>query len=488
MGNCGFGVAPTHARHRDMVLKTLENVEGMDLDCLEAGLGDWGFETFPEYLDAVERRPKATNVATMIGHTPLRYFVMGEAAMERAATPDEIAAMRVLVGEAMDAGAIGFSTSASTSQVGYAGRPVPSRLAGLDEVVALSSVLRDRGRGVVMAAIGKGLSVPQLGEIAAATERPVTFAAIVTDLGGPGHHRRLLERVEQVQARGLRVVPQVSCRPVLFEFDLREPYPFTTSAPAMLGLPVLDDLFAPVFAARDPGARAACYTRPGFRSELAAATGSPEWRDRLWRTITVIEHPPDRSTEQRRIVDVAAERGVSCADVLLDLSLAGDLRSRFVMAYVNGDEDEVEHLLKHPGTQIGLSDAGAHASQICDECFPTDLLGRWVREKGALALEEAVAMLTSRPAELFGITDRGVLEPGRAADVAVFDLATVGAGRPYLDHDLPAGAARLKAAATGLEWVIVNGVPIRHGGEELVAADDLPGRLLRGGQSISPSS
>jgi N-acyl-D-aspartate/D-glutamate deacylase len=483
MGNCGFGVAPTRGDHRDLVLKTLENVEGMDLACLREGLGeDWGFEGFPAYLDVVENRPKMSNVATLVGHTPVRYWVMGHEAMERRAKPEEIEQMRRLVSEALDCGAIGFSTSGSTSQIGYEGKPVPSRLADLDEVLTLASTLEERGRGLTMCAIGKQLSLRQLREIAERTGRPVTYAAIVTDLGGPGHHRSLLERTEQIQADGLRVIPQVSCRPVFFEFNLREPYPFTTSAPAMVGINVLDRLFAPIFESHDDANRIRHYRAPEFRRAFSEQTSSEEWRDRLWNTITIIDSPSQRDYEQRSILDVARELGQAPADVVLGLSLDSDLAARFVMAYVNSDEDEVEKLLRHPGTQIGLSDAGAHASQICDECFPTDLLGHWVREKGSIPLEEAIAMLSARPAELFGIEDRGALQEGLAADVFVFDLQTVGAEPPHLVNDLPAGASRLKSEARGVEWVIVNGTPVLHRGERIASKDeDLPGRLLRSG-------
>jgi N-acyl-D-amino-acid deacylase len=477
MGNCGFGVAPTRPEHRDLVLRTLEKVEGMSLACLRAGCGErWPFETFPEYLDTIERRGSLVNVTALLGHTPLRLYVMGEAAVERAATDDEIASMRDIVRDAIEAGALGFATSKSPTHVGYRGQPVPSRAADLREIQALAGALGEAGRGVIQATVGSGFFIDELAGLSRETGRPVTWTALLAGLLGPGSHRGFLEWSERALASGAQVIPQVSCRPLNFEFDLAEPFPFE-SVPA----------FQPVSAA-DHAGKLRLYADPGFRAEARAAfeSGRAGPLGLCWDRIVVTHVPGDPASSERPLVDVARERGRDPLDCLFDLALATDLGARFRLAIMNVDEDEVAELLTHPDTVLGLSDAGAHASQLCDACFSTHLLGHWVRERGTLTLAEAVRMLTSRPAEVMGITDRGRLAVGLAADVVVFDPAHVGAGALRRVHDLPAGAERLVADAHGIEAVVVNGMVVRRaGGDRLTPSDPLPGRLLRGGRASS---
>jgi N-acyl-D-aspartate/D-glutamate deacylase len=477
MGNCGFGVAPTRPEHRGIIMRTLEKVEGMSLAALEAGLGEaWPFETFPQYLDAVERRGTALNVAVLLGHTPLRLYVMGEEATERVATADEIARMRALVREAIDAGALGFATSKASTHVGYGGKPVPSRAADLGEIQALAGALGDAGRGIVQATVGRDLFFPEFETIARATGRPVTWTALLAGMMGPGSHRDLLERSRELVRRGVQVVPQVTCRTLNFEFQFRAPFLFE-------GMSV----FRPVAAADEAG-KARLYGDPEFRRAFKESFDRPRpgavFAGASWARTWISWCPSEPALEERTVSEVAAERGVHPIDLALDLALATKLEARFRMAVFNHDEDEVVELLREPDTVLGLSDAGAHASQLCDACFATHLLGRWVRDKQAIALPEAVRMLTSRPAEVFGIGDRGRLAPGLAADVVVFDPATVGAGPLRRVYDLPAGADRLVADASGIEAVIVNGTPVRLGGRDAVAPDGaLPGALLRNGRA-----
>jgi N-acyl-D-aspartate/D-glutamate deacylase len=479
MGNCGFGVAPTRPEHRGLVMRTLEKVEGMSLAALEAGLGEaWPFETFPQYLDAVERRGTAINVAVLLGHTPLRLYVMGEAATERAATADEVARMRTLVREAVDAGAIGFATSKASTHVGYAGRPVPSRLAEYGEIEALARALGEAGRGILQATVGRDLFFKEFETLARATGRPVTWTALLAGMMGPGSHRDLLEKSRALTRQGLPVVPQVACRTLNFEFQFKEPFIFE-------GMSV----FRPA-AVADPAGKARVYADPEFRRAFKEAIDRPRpgavFAGLSWARTWISWCPSDPSLEERIVSEVAAERGVHPIDLALDLALATNLEARFRMAVFNHDEDEVAELLGEPTTVLGLSDAGAHASQLCDACFSTHLLGHWVREKGAIALSEAVRMLTSRPAEVFGITDRGRLAVGLAADVTVFDPAKVGASALRRVYDLPAGADRLVADASGVEAVIVNGTIVRRAGRDAVAPDGtLPGALLRNGAATT---
>jgi len=477
MGNCGFGVAPTRPDHRGLIMRTLEKVEGMSLAALEAGLGEaWPFETFPEYLDAVERRGTALNVAVLLGHTPLRLYVMGEEATERPATDDEIARMRALVREAIDAGAIGFATSKASTHIGYAGKPVPSRAAQFAEIEALAGALGEAGRGIVQATVGRDLFFKEFESLARSTGRPVTWTALLAGMMGPGSHRELLEKSRALVKQGLKVVPQVTCRTLNFEFQFREPFLFESMS-----------VFKPISVA-DFAGKVRLYGDPEFRHAFKESFDRPQtgavFAGLSWARTWISWYPVDPSLEERTVSEVAAERGVHPIDLALDMALATNLDARFRMAAFNYDEDEVAELLAEPDAVLGLSDAGAHASQLCDACFSTYLLSRWVREKQAIALPEAIRMLTSRPAEVFGITDRGRLVPGLAADVVVFDPATVGTSKLRRVHDLPAGADRLVADASGIEAVIVNGTIVRRGGRDAVVADGaLPGALLRNGRA-----
>ncbi len=469
MGNCGFGVAPTRPAHRELILRTLENVEGMSLDALNAGLGaDWPFETFPEYLDAIERRGSVINVGALVGHTPVRLYVMGEEATEREATPDEVAAMRALVADALRAGAVGFATSKSPTHVGYAGRPVPSRAASVDEIATLAGTLGDAGRGIMQATIGRELFLAEFAAIQRATRRPVTWTALLGGMLGPDGHRAVLEQTAQLQRDGVDVVPQVACRPLNFEFQWKAPFPFESMA-----------LFKPVSAA-DFAGKKRIYADPEFRRAFRER-GERGGIAARWSDTVISDAPTEPALNERNVAEVAAERGMHPVDLVLDLALASNLEARFRMAVMNNDESIVAELLRDPTTVLGLSDAGAHASQLCDAPFATHLLSHWVREKQVLTLEQAVRMLTSRPAELFGLVDRGTLAVGGAADVTVFDPDTVGCSSLRRVRDLPAGADRLVADATGIRAVVVNGVVIREDGRDRVDPEGpLPGHVLRG--------
>ncbi|HTO52904.1 MAG TPA: amidohydrolase family protein [Myxococcota bacterium] len=470
MGNCGFGVAPTRPDHRDLIMRTLENVEGMSLDALRAGIGpDWPFETFPEYLDALEARGSAINVGALVGHTPVRLYVMGEQATEREASEDEIAQMERIVAEAVRAGAIGFATSKSATHVGYEGRPVPSRAASLGEIERLAATLGAAGKGIVQATIGRGFFTRELGELARKIGRPVSWTALLAGALGPDGHRKVLDDHQALQRQGVAVYPQVACRPLNFEFQWKAPFPFESM-----------QLFQPVSRA-DFAGKKKIYADPQFRAALRAR-GELGGLAARWENTVVASYAPDPSLEERNVVELAAERGVHPVDLVLDMGLETELEARFRIAIMNTDEEAVRELLSHPAVVLGLSDAGAHASQLCDGCFSTHLLSHWVREKQALTLEQGVRLLSSRSAEVFGIADRGRLETGLAGDVAIFDPDTVGCSPLRRVHDLPAGQDRLIADASGMRAVVVNGVVLREDGRDsLDPSGPLPGRVLRGG-------
>jgi N-acyl-D-aspartate/D-glutamate deacylase len=470
LGNCGFGVAPTRPGDRDLMLRTLEQVEGMSLEALRAGLGsEWPFESFGEFLDAIEARGSAIHVGAFVGHTPVRTWVLGEAACEREASEAEIAAMRALVAAALRDGALGFATSKSPTHVGYAGKPVPSRLAARAEIDALAGCLAEAGRGVMQCTIGGGLFLDEMEAIARAIGRPITWTALLGGVFGPTGHRGVLERMAKLQDQGVRVLPQVTCRPLQVEFDWRNPLPFN---------PV--GAFKP-FLEADAAERRRLLGDPAFRDAVRANLGDGLLA-RNFPSACITHFAPDPALEERTLAELAAERGGDAIDVAFELGLASDLGVRMRLAVLNTDEAAVAELVAHPAAMLGLSDAGAHASQLCDAGLPTDLLGRWVREKRVLSLEEAVRRLTSEPAEVLGLRERGRLAVGCAADLAVFDPDTVACAPLRRVRDFPAGADRLVADARGMHAVVVEGVPIREDGRDVAdPRGPLPGRVLRGG-------
>lgn len=477
LGNCGFGVAPTKPEHRDMIAKTLEKVEGMSVKALEAGLGDWPFETFPEYMDAIEERGIAINVAAFVGHSPVRLYVMGEDASERAATSDEVAEMRDIVRDAMDAGAIGFATSESPNHVGYQGRPVPSRLAEFDEIETLAGALADTEGGIVQISAGGEIRFDHYEAVAKASGKNVQWTSLLTRKAHPGLHSELLARSAALLADGIPVYPQMSCRELNMEFDFMEPFP-------MERMP----MFEPVSRA-DPETRREIYADPEFRQALVAEMG-PEGSDwgpvvRLraaWQDVEISACPGSPKLEDMRLDDAARARGTDPVSLALDLTLEFGREVRFRIPLANNLEEGVAELLRAPNTTIGLSDAGAHTSQLCDACFATHLLGHWVRDKGVLSIEQAVHKMTALAADIFGLKDRGRLAEGMPADVVVFDPETVGAGRLRRVNDLPNDEERLVSDAAGVEAVIVNGVVVRRlDVDALPPKGPMPGALLRNG-------
>lgn len=470
IGNCGFAIAPCRERHRDLTMRHLTHVEGMSLEVLRRGIR-WEFETFPQYLALIERLGHVPNVAAFVGHSSLRTYVMGDDATTRAATADEIAAMRQLVLEAIAAGAVGFASSTAPQHNGEGGTPMPSRLADATEFHVLVGALGEAGRGIFMLTKGGDTSIPYLETLAAESGRPVVIAALLHNPTLPHNTFDDLARIAAAQSRGRRLWGQVSCCPLTNDFTLRSPYPF-------------EGLTAWLPAMRAEG-EALCrvYADPEFRrrvvGELARAAPVRLFNGE-WQKLELIEaaRPENRRLEGRSVAALAAEAGETPLNWLLDFSLSEDLDSVFTAALLNTDEAAVGRMLRDPYASIALSDAGAHLTFFCDAGFGLHLLGHWVRERGVLSLEEAVWQLSGRPAEIFGIGDRGRIAPGLAADLLLFDPATVGRGPKERVFDLPGGAPRLTTAARGLAGVWVNGIQVADAGGALVP-ERAPGRLLR---------
>ncbi len=466
-GNCGFSIAPIRPADRDVLSRTMEKVEDMVPACLAAGVPWDEFESFPEYLEAVRRRGTAVNFAAYIGHTPLRLYVLGADAAERAATPDEISSMVAIVDEAMAAGAAGFATSMAATHVGADGRPIPSRVAERTELEALGRAVGRSGRGVIGVNGGDGLAFTDCYELQPALGAPITFTAVLTFPNGA--HLKAAEIHRRGVAQGADVWPQVTCRPLSFSVTLVEPFNLNTN-------PVFAELMP-----RSLDQRREAYADAAWRQRVREAwtSGRVALQPR-WDTYEIMESGAHPELIGKRLTTLADERATDPLDTLLDLSAderdLEALRVKTVLA--NDDPDGIAMLLTEPGCVLGLSDAGAHIGQLCDAPLPTDLLGNWVRERRVLTLEDAVHKLTQEPAELFGFADRGVLRPGAFADVVVFDPETVAPGPLRRTRDFPADTERLTAdQPSGMRHVLVNGVATRLDEQQADAANR-PGRVV----------
>jgi N-acyl-D-aspartate/D-glutamate deacylase len=457
MGNCGFAVAPTRPEHRETIVRTFENVEGMSMEALNGGI-DWCFETFPEYLDAIDDREKRLNVAAFLGHSTLRLFAMG--GEEREATPEELDDMKSILKEALEAGAVGFSTSRQPNHQGAFGRPVPSRFAEVSEVYELASVMGEVGRGVMEVSIGPGLFVDQFSEMAVDYGIPVTWTALVARKDKPGAAMRMVERCAALPGE---VYPQIACRPIVMQTSMADPAP----------LGEIDAIKEILAVPRDE--RAALYADAEWR-ERAREPALEMWSHR-WHKIDIEETNVHGDLVGIKLTDLAEQRGTNPFDCMIDLALEDDLATRFRIVMDNDGDEELGDLLADKRTLLGLSDAGAHASQLCDACYSTHLLGHWVRERNALSLEDAVWRLTGHPHEAFRISERGLVAVGFHADLVAFDAETVGTTPVERVYDQPGGADRLLVQSTGVEHMWVNGVATRINGEDLEG--QRPGRLIR---------
>jgi N-acyl-D-aspartate/D-glutamate deacylase len=454
-GNCGFGIAPMRPDDRGVIAETLEKVEGMNLATLEAGIG-WGFETFPEYMAVLDRLPKRVNVATFVGHTPLRMYVLGPAAAERAATADELARLAALVSEAMGAGAIGFSTSQAPSHVGAGGLPVPSRLAGRQEIRRLLQAMGESGRGIAEITYGPETEIEEVARLSAELGVRVTWGSLLTSLFGPSG--AALDLLEAASGVGGDIWPQISTRfiTVLIQFSGALNY--------FMPLPS----FAPVLAERGAD-RARILADPAWRDQARPEAHSDQRVGYIsrWQQIWVDETVKHTSLVGRPLQDIADERSVDPFDLMLDLALEEHLETRFRAAVRNNDVDELTALMQDHRTLYGAHDAGAHVDILCDSCYPSHVLGHWVRERQALGLEEAVWRLTGQPAEVFRLAGRGRIAEGFCADLVAFDRDTMAAGPLERIWDFPAHGERLVSRNTGLTHVWVNGEEARSDGVDV---------------------
>jgi N-acyl-D-aspartate/D-glutamate deacylase len=467
-GNCGYSIAPTRPAERASLLRTLDKVEDMRLATLEAGV-DWDFETYGEYLDAVAKRGTVINFGGYVGHTPVRLYVLGDDAYERKATDDEIVRMKQVVADSLNGGALGFSSDRGGFHIGDGGRPVPSIMASQEETEALMRVTGEINRGMIHVAPGENYE--WVYDFQKSLGRKITWSSILTyppEWKSRAPFKGKLDRHNEGRRDGADVWVQVTCRPIVQQILMNEPTPFYQ-------LPAFADLVATPMADRPT-----LYRDPAWRARVCDEFESSKWINPGWETFTVSDSQAHPELEGRSLASIARDRGCTPFDVLADVALDDNLLARFEVTFANNDEAGITMLVQNEGCIMGLSDAGAHISQICDAVMPTDFLSSWVRDRQVMPIERGVRKLTGEIADVIGV-DRGYVRVGSPADIVVIDLERLSTGPLRRVRDMPADGERLIAdAPTGIDAVLVNGVPIRLDGKPIDhLLDELPGAVLR---------
>ena len=471
MGNCGFGIAPARPKSRDLVIRNLSVVEGMDLEALRTGI-KWDFESFADYMAMLRRRGAYANLAVPAGHSTIRTAVMGEAASERKdATPEELAEMKAMVSDAMAHGAIGLGASYSLNHSGYGGVPMPSTIAPMSELDALVGAMGVRGHGVVE--IASGAKAPsELEPMAAKYGRPFfqgTGIAMYNEQA-PQRAIGMFEECAAALHRGNGLYIQIPCQPLSFDFTMANAYPFYSHSAFDPIKAFTPEQLKPVF--RDPS------WRQKFREDVKNPRPGMIFQGNWDRVIVAVAHKPANAKYVNRYAaEIAAAEHRDPLDVVLDLALDEDLETAFLGRFLNVGDDGVARLLKHEAGVVALSDAGAHLIYMCDAGFGLHFLARWVRERGDFDIAEGVRRLTSHPADLYGIPNRGRIAVGAHADLLLFDPATVGISPAERIADLPGGGRRTIRRPTGVHGVFCNGV-MTFDGKDYVKHAKGPGHVL----------
>ncbi len=485
MGNCGVGFAPVRASDRDRLIELMEGIEDIPGTALHVGL-DWRWESFREYLDAIDARPYDIDVAAQLPHGALRMYVMGErAARLEPATPEDIAAMRRLAAEAVRAGAIGFSTSRSINHKSIKGDPTPTLRATEAELTGIAMGLSDAGKGVLQ--FISDFDVPSLDEefamlrrVVAASGRPMSFTLLQRH-SASGDWRRLLDLVREAVNDGQQIRAQVAPRPVGVLLGLqgsRNPFTTCPSYREIAALPLTE--------------RVARLRTPELRARLLSEIAQSP-KDALTQRLTSFDRifplgdPPNyEPSREQSLAAIAQREGRSAAEVAYELIL-GDGGRAFLLApfanYADNNLDACHDMLADENTVVGLGDGGAHVGVISDASFPTYLLTHWGRDRpcGRFDVSWLVKRQSLDTARTVGLFDRGVVAPGYKADLNVIDFDRLSVAQPVIAHDLPAGGRRLLQRARGYVATVVSGVPVYREGE---ATDALPGRLVRGPRGV----
>jgi N-acyl-D-aspartate/D-glutamate deacylase len=463
MGNCGYTLAPVRADDQDYLMGLFSAAEEVPKGALQS-FAPFQWETFPEYLEWLDGKV-GVNVVTQIGHSALRRYVMGEDALDRAATPEEIAEMVRIAEEAMDAGAKGVSSSGAPHQLGEHGEHIPSFFAENDETIALAEAVRRKGgRLVSINPASKREGIDEHDKALLSKLAEISGAVVSWNDFGMGTPQRddILEFMEGELQNGREILAVARCQRPETRFTLKK--------------------LSSLFAAYDGWPQYSNLSK----EEKLAALADPEWRARLgafWEqgkrfmvNSLVEKSPTHPELEERRLVDIAEERGVEPVEVMFDVARDDELETFFgIRGPVDVDESPLERILKSPATLVGISDGGAHLQTFAGGDYTSYFLQHWVREKGSFTLEEGVAALSKRVAEFLGLDDRGTLEVGKAADITIFDPEHVQPKQLETLDDIPGGGTRMTKAAQAINWVIVNGEPVVENG---VITKAVPGKVL----------
>ena len=476
MGNCGFTLAPCRESEADLVFRNLERAEDIDREAMLQGV-KWEWETYPEYMDVVDKLPKGINYAGYVGHSALRTYVMGERAFDEEATGDDMVAMKAAVQEAVRAGALGFSTSRSPSHMTSDDRRVASRVAPDEEVSDIVRAMGETGAGIFQLAMKRGHTdvmmnvYRDLAALSKETGRAITFGSL-SRKEYPGQWKLLYRLIEEENLKGAHIFTQVHSREInsLLSFETSTPFdnwdvwrdfrrmPLETQGEKLKNDPILRRRLIDI------------ANRPYDGPEVLGAEPRPP----EWNTFYVMDRIP---RPHRSVAAIATERGVTPAEAMIEVALEHDLKVFFRQPFANENQDDALELMKHPCSNVTFSDSGAHVSQIMDSSLQTHLLSHWVREEGAFTLEEAVRMITYDTATSWGFHDRGLLREGMIADITIFDPDSIEPRMPEVVNDLPSGAKRLKQYAQGMLATIVAGEVVLKDNQHTGA---LPGQLLRG--------
>ena len=463
-GNCGYTLAPVRRDDQDYLMGLFAAAEEIPKQALQR-FAPLGWETFPEYLDSMGGR-LGVNILTQVGHSAVRRFVMGDDSVERAATPDEIAAMVRVVEEALDAGAAGLSSSQAPHQRGELGEHIPSYFADQAEVRALAEAVRRKS--------GRLLSINPASKRTGLTDEDRALLVELADLSGAvvswndlgmgtPNGDSAVEFMEAELGNGREIYAVARCQRAETRFTLKKLSAVFATSESWVELSKLD-----------LDDKLAALTDPAWREQLAEFWGTAKFMANA--SVEKGTTPETVALEGRLLDDIAAERGVSAAEVMFDVAIADRLETYFrITGPVNVDESRLERILKSPATLVGISDGGAHLQTFAGGDYTSYFLAHWVREKEAFTLEEGVAALTSRVAEFLGLSDRGTLAVGKAADIVVFDADTVEPLALQTLDDIPGGGTRMTKASRGIPWVLVNGVPVVDAG---VATAAVPGAVL----------
>lgn len=471
-GNCSLALAPVKEGTQERLSEFLSYVETIPMEVLRTL--DFSWETIPQYMDTLEQR-LGVNVGNLIGHSAVRYYVMGEESQGREATQEEIRSMQRIVAEGMNAGSLGLSITRNKGHYDPQGVLIPGSWAAEEEIFALGDVLREFGTGVIQSGGGRGAEIENrlMSRLSQATGRQVVYNNLGQAVRKPDEWKNLMAIVDETSKAGIRAYPLCTPNSDTERFTMRNCQQFVS-------LPTWHPI---LLASHEEKLRA--YSDAGVRAKLTAeavdwSIDVPQvnlarnWYDYLW-----VQEPAlakNKGLQGKSIGDIAREQSKGIIDAFLDLAVEEDLNTVFVLGENNVDKEAVAKILNYPNTVIGLSDGGAHVQFLGGYGYSTRLLGYWVREQGIMSLENAVRRLTFESASTFGIYDRGLLRPGMVADITMFDPETVGPLSEDTVTDLPAGGWRIRTLPAGIKLTIVNGEVLIEDGEHTGA---LPGRVVR---------